>query len=153
MKKPWAIVAGFGNPLMQDDGVGPRFIAYLRDHDLPAGVEVVDAGTSALDLVPSLIDKRLAILIDAVEAGGEAGAIYRFSPDEVRTEGREALSLHSFSLVDAVRLWELQIEPMPTIVVFGVQPQTVELGMDLSPDVEAALPALLKLVLDELRRA
>ena len=149
----WALVAGFGNPLMGDDGVGPKAIELIGRLSLPAGVDTIDAGTSALDLVPHLEGKRLAVFIDAVQAGGEAGTIYRLTPEDIAHETQQTLSLHSLRLRDALLLWELQVTRLPEIVVLGIEPRKVDLDPELSPEVEAALPQLYLLVKKELESA
>lgn len=146
------LVAGFGNTLMGDDGIGPRVVALLQAMDALPDVELVDAGTSALDLQPYLENKRLAIFVDAVRAGCEPGAIVRFNAEDIIANRGDQFSLHTLRLADALRLWQLQIPALPEIVVIGMEPERIGLGLALSPTIEERLPLLCKVVLEEIER-
>ncbi len=150
MTDNWALVAGFGNPLMGDDGVGIKVVAALKDYDLPQGVDLVDAGTSALDLVPLLDGKKFVVLIDAVSGNNSPGTVYKLSAQDLYSDSNPVISLHSLSLADAVKLWDLQLVHLPEIVVFGIEPKCIELGMELSPELEELIPRLCRLIRDEL---
>jgi len=65
------------------------------------------------------------------------------------------MSLHDLSLVDTLRLGrEIQPELMPdNISIIGIEVERVEgICMDLSPRVEAAVDAVLQLVVKEVQR-
>jgi len=119
------IVIGFGNPLMGDDGVGPKAIERLLETGLPAGVKALDGGTRSL--------------------------IYKFPLAELRPMARGKISLHSLDLIDAAHLWELQLGRLPEILVFGIEPGSTQLGMEFTPAVAAALPKACELVREEVK--
>jgi len=149
--KPTLLIIGFGSPLMADDAVGPRAIAMLRAMGLPACAVAHDGGVSALDALPDLEGKRLVLIVDAVRGGGAPGTIYRIPLHELRSAARPLMSLHSLNVLDAARLWELQLAELPEIVIYGVEPETTDLGLSLSPAVEHALPKLCHLILENAR--
>jgi hydrogenase maturation protease len=148
---PWAVIIGFGNPIMSDDGAGVAAIDLLKTMNLPEGVDLAECGTSSLDAIPFLEGKRLAILIDTVRAGQEPGAIYRFTFAELRAPAQSIFSLHSIRLADSAQLWELQLGKLPEIVIYGIEPQSLDMGLELTPRVREALPKLCEMVLTELR--
>jgi hydrogenase maturation protease len=77
-------VIGIGNVLAGDDAVGPHVVRQVEArYALPAGVEVLDAGTPGYDLTAFLAGLDAAILVDAVRAQG--------APGELRTYDRAAL--------------------------------------------------------------
>ena len=148
---PDTLILGLGNPLRGDDGVGVRLAQMLTGRRLPAGVEVVDGGTQGLGLVALLEGRRRAIVIDAAEMGRRPGEFVRFAPDEARLPGAEGagFSVHEAGLREALLLAHaLGILP-DEVVVYGVQPARIEWDAGLSPQVEAALPALVEAVVDE----
>ncbi len=149
--QPWAVVIGFGNPIMCDDGAGVAAIDLFKAATLPPGVDLAECGTSSLDALPFLAGKQLAILIDTVRAGQEPGAVYRFTLAALKPSPQAAVSLHSIRLVDSAQLWELELGRLPDIVIYGIEPQTVDIGLELSPPVRAALEKVRDLVLAELR--
>ncbi|HIQ01988.1 MAG TPA: hydrogenase maturation protease [Anaerolineales bacterium] len=145
------LVLGVGNILLRDEGVGVRVIEALREMPLPEGVELLDGGTAALDLVHFLAGRRKLIVVDAVQAGQEPGAVFRFTPDDLSWGGGEGLSLHQMGLLDGLAMADLLADGPPReVVVFGVQPGELGWGLDLSPAVAAAVSRVVRLVLDEL---
>lgn len=144
------LVIGLGNPLRGDDGVGTRVAELLAGQSLPDGVEVIDGGTQGLGLVNLLEGRRRVILIDAADVGRQPGEFLRFTLDEASLLGDDQhLSVHAAGLRDALRLAQA-LELLPAeVVVFGVQPASLEWNSGLSPQVEAALPALVAAVLEQ----
>jgi hydrogenase maturation protease len=150
---PSVLVLGLGNPLRGDDGIGPRVIEELNRRELSERAMVLDAGTGGLDLLHVLGGWERAIIIDAADVEREPGQFVRFTPDEARFVGSEdATSLHNAGLAEALALAEVVGQPLPEMVIFGVQPARVEWGEGLSPAVEAALPALVDAVLGEINK-
>lgn len=154
---PATLVVGLGNPLRGDDGLGVRVAQLLAAgpsaRDLPADIEVVDAGTPGLGLVPLLEGRRRAIVIDAADMGRAPGEFVRFALDEARLLGEDEghFSVHAAGLREALLLAQaLDILP-DEMVFFGMQPARVEWEAGLSPQVEAALPELVEAVLREVR--
>ena len=143
-------VIGLGNPLRGDDGVGVYLVQALEERALPAGVEVIDGGTQGLGLVTLLAGRRRVILVDAADVGRAPGLFVRFRLGEARLAGSgDRLSIHAAGLSDALRLAQaLDVLPEEGII-FGVQPANVEWERGLSPEVRAALPRLLEVVLAE----
>ena len=150
------VIVGVGNPLARDEGLGPRAIAVLKRRGLPDGVKAIDAGTDLLAAIPDLEGAERAVLIDAVQAGCEAGTIHRFTLEDLLEragEGSPWRSAHDLTVVAAVRLAEAAGTPLPPTVVFGVEPGEVGLGEGLTPAVEAALDELVETVLAEVGAA
>ena len=75
------------------------------------------------------------LALDAMQAGGEPGSVYRFRPLDVAVRSATA-SLHEFSFVEVLRL--LRKTPRD-VVVISVEPETIDYGLELSPPVEASL--------------
>jgi hydrogenase maturation protease len=137
------LVIGLGNPLRGDDGVGVRVAEMLAARVLPPGVGAVDGRTLGLGLVNLLEGRRRVILIDAADVGKSPGQFMRFTLDEARLLGDEQhLSVHAAGLRDALLLAQaLKVLP-GEVIIFGVQPASLEWEDALSPAVEAALPDL-----------
>lgn len=147
------LVVGTGNLLLKDDGVGVHAIRALQMRSLPPEVELLDGGTAGCDLLPYLGGADLIVVIDALKGGGEPGAIYRLSPEDCYPrQGEGGISLHDLGILTALRDLELlQGRPVKT-VIFGVEPAEISCGLELTPQVAAALPRLLELVMEELGR-
>lgn len=144
------LILGLGNPLQGDDGVGCRAIEALERCELPPDVEAMDGGTPGIGLIHLLEGRRRAILIDAAEMGRPPGAIRRFRPDEVALTGSAGrFSLHRSAVADALALAAALDIPLPEIVFYGVQPGRIGWGEELSPQVAAAIPQLVAMIMAE----
>ncbi len=97
-------------------------------------VDFLDAGTGGLSVLHHIEGRRKAIFIDCAFMDEEPGTIRRFTPEEVRST--KVLAHQSLHEADLLRIIEMarQLGQAPDeIVIFGIQPQRVELGMGLSP--------------------
>jgi hydrogenase maturation protease len=141
------LVAGLGNLLMSDDGVGVHAVRALRDEPLE-GALALEVGTAALDALPYLERAEHVIALDALEGGRPPGTLYRYTLGEqdARPPGG---CLHELDL--AATLYMLELHERPEVLVLGVQPERLELGLTLSPKVEASLPHLLEAVRETVR--
>ncbi len=148
---PATLIVGLGNPLRGDDGVGVRVAQALAAGTLPPGVEVVDGGTQGLGLVNLMEGRQRVILVDATDVGQRPGQFLCFALDEAHLPGDDPhLSVHAAGLRDALMLARaLEILP-PEVIIFGVQPASLEWEGALSPQVEAALPGLIAAVMAEI---
>lgn len=144
------LILGLGNPLQTDDGVGCRVIEALEKRVLPDGVEIMDGGTPGLGLIHLLEGRQRVVIVDAAEMELQPGEIVRFRPQDVTLTGStERFSLHRTAVADALALARELSLPLPEIVFYGVQPGRVGWGEELSPQVQAALPALVERILEE----
>ncbi len=139
-----------GNILRRDDGFADAVLGALRDEELPAEVELFDAGTSIIDLMEVFHGRERLIVIDAVQGGQAPGTLYRFSPEEVEAEAIPTASLHQVGLLETLKLGELVGCRPKSAVVIGVQPEATDLGIGLTPKVAVAVPGAVKLVKKEL---
>lgn len=147
------LILGLGNPLRGDDGVGPQVVEALTGQGLSPDVEVMDGGTPGLGLLHLLEGRRRVILVDAAEIGRAPGSVARFRPEEALLgESREGASLHSSGVADALALARALGLALPEMVVFGVQPARLDWGLDLSPEVRAAVAQVVQAVLQEAGR-
>lgn len=140
---------GLGNVLMGDEGVGVEVAEQLLKHTLPPTVTVYPAGTPGLALLHLIEGFDKAVLIDAVKLNGEPGSVYRFPFDPSLFKSRRPFSMHDF---DAVAALEMAIKAGVApreIVVIGVEPKNLELGMGLSREVKSSIPKVVDLVLKE----
>jgi hydrogenase maturation protease len=156
---PATLVIGLGNPLRGDDGVGVRLAQALAARALPDGVEVVDGGTQGLGIVNLMEGRQRVILVDAADLGRPPGQFVRFTLPGTARQGRgeearllgadQHLSVHAAGLRDALLLAQALKALPDEVVIFGVQPANLNWDGDLSPQVAAALPALIAAVLAE----
>ena len=145
------LVMGVGNPLMRDDGVGPRVVELLlAGYRFPDNVEIVDAGTMSYMILDLLRGIDHLVIVDAVrETGHPAGSVMKMTPEEI-APNQVPHSMHDIALVDVLQAAELMGNAPPAIAI-GVQIDAIEEWvLELSPAVEASVPIAAAAVLDEL---
>lgn len=150
-EKPPRLILGVGNLLLRDEGVGVHIISALRDRELPDDVELWDGGTASFDLLDTLAGRRQVIIIDAVRTGSEAGTIFRFTPEDISTSREQFTSLHQVGLLESLNLAEHLLDCVPEeVIILGIEPKEIDWGLELSAEVEAAVPKVIELVIEEL---
>jgi coenzyme F420 hydrogenase subunit delta len=143
------LVVGCGNILFQDDGFGPRVAQELSAYELPPGIRVIDAGTGAPHLIFTLLDEtcKKLVILDCISWGARPGTLRKFSVDEL-PKGK-FIDAHNWTLSEPLHALKDKID----IVVIGCQPARVsepDIVMELTPDVEHAIPEACKMVFEEL---
>ena len=145
------LVLGIGNSLMNDDAVGVTAVEELLSrYTFPAGVTIVDGGTLGLDLLPMLEGVKKLLIIDAIDMGAKPGDLFRLAGEEVPRAFASKLSVHQMGVQDLLAVAELQGHVPEELVVWGVQPGSIEMEMRLTPAVAAAMVPLLDGVAGEL---
>lgn len=146
------LVIGIGNPFQGDDGVGVRAAELLVEKTLPPGVQVQELGTPGWSLVSAMEGWQRVILIDAVQMGAEPGAWRRLQGDQISLVGNPpSLSLHEPGLAESLELARALGLLPGEIVLYAIEPGYIGLQEHLTPAVAAALPAVVKQIIKELR--
>ncbi|HMK49294.1 MAG TPA: HyaD/HybD family hydrogenase maturation endopeptidase, partial [Thermodesulfovibrionales bacterium] len=144
------LVLGVGNVLLSDEGVGVHVANELMKRELPSNVSVVEGGTDGFRLLNHITEADRLIVVDAVRGGGEPGSIYQFDIDDVRnTPSGFKTSVHQIGILEVIDLSGL-ICKTPETTVIGVEPKSLEMGLELSPEVQAKIPRVIELVLEAL---
>lgn len=145
------VVLGIGNILLTDEGVGVRVIEALeRDYVLPPEVEVIDGGTCGMEMLEQLEDLDGLVVVDCVRCKQPPATPVLLKGDDVPVFFKTKLSPHQVSLSDVLASLEFTDRAPKSIAIVGMQPVSMSLGMELSPEVEARVPDLLAMTLAEL---
>lgn len=144
-------VMGIGNILLQDEGFGVRVIEELqRRYSFPDTVQVLDGGTLGMDLLRFITGTTKLLVVDAIAGGGTAGTYYRFTGNEVKVYFQDKVSLHELGIRDVLTTLEILDQPVDEVVVMGVEPAVVELGLELTPVVAATVDKVVDAVITQL---
>lgn len=152
MKK--VLIGGIGNVLLRDDGVGP-YVARLLDahYEFEDGVEILDLGTPALDLIDQLSSHDAVIFIDSIDTEAAPGVVVLYrKADIMRHCPAVRMDPHSPALVDALLSAELFGVAPPDVLLVGIRAESFDVSCSLSKPVEAALDKAIAEVLSELDR-
>ncbi len=147
------LVLGIGNVLLSDEGVGVMAVAELQKrYRMPADVELLDGGTAGFELLTYIRDKTHLIIIDALKSGHSPGAVIRLAGAAVPSAFVTRISPHQLGLSDVLAAARLNGEMPANLVLFGVEPKSLDTGCTLSKEVSAAFEELLSRVINELRQ-
>jgi len=138
------VVLGVGSPIMGDDGIGCEVVDTLsrRWADTPA-LQFLDGGVWGMRILPHVEGANRLLIVDAIRAGGEPGALVRLEREEIPMHVRQKLSPHQIDLSEVLALAELRGTLPAEVVALGIEPERVEMYEELSPSVRATVPRLI----------
>lgn len=145
------VVLGIGNTILSDEGVGVHAAEALRAaYEIPDDVEVIDGGTAGMELLGPLTGVDLLVVLDAVKAGREPGTVITLTGAEVPVFFRSKLSPHQISICDVLAGLEFAGEAPKDLVLIGCEPESLELGLEMTPTVAAKVPEMVRIAVAEL---
>jgi hydrogenase maturation protease len=142
------LVVGMGNLLCQDEGIGVHIIQAMESMELPDPVDLLDIGTSTMDLFLHLEGVEKLIVIDAMKAGGTPGTIYKCKPEDLLPQNEGPISLHDIGLLESLNMAEKMGMKINTVII-GVEPKVLDWGVELSEEVRGKIPTIIEVVLKE----
>ncbi len=145
-KRCW--VLGCGNPLLGDDGFGPKVIAHLLESFPPMPrVALVDAGTAVRDILFDLLlspvkPGRLVVVDTGNAPEKKPGDIFEISVDRIVPSKIHDYSLHQFPTTNMLK--EIAQETDVKVTILVVQPAKIPDAIEegLSPPVAATVPRM-----------
>ena len=147
------LILGLGNILCGDDGLGTVAVERFRArYEIPEGMSVLDGGTLGLSLLPYLEDAEKVILVDAIRAEGPPGSFVRLEGEDVGPAVAGRLSVHQVGVADLLDAARWRGRLPEELVLLGLVPETLEVGVVLSPCVEIGLPGLVDRIVQEVSR-
>lgn len=143
------LILGIGNLLLGDEAVGVRIVEALEQrYRLPAHVEVLDGGTSGMELMEIMADRDHLIVADAVLTGAAPGSIAVLYDEEIPALFTRKVSPHQLGLSDVLMALRLTDEFPRRLTLVGVVPESLEPGIGLTTVVSQAIePALAQILL------
>ncbi|NWF53589.1 MAG: HyaD/HybD family hydrogenase maturation endopeptidase [Syntrophaceae bacterium] len=143
---------GLGNILMRDEGVGVRAVEALRKkYDFPEEVRLLDGGTLGLDLLHLIEGMDRVLFVDAVDLKRNPGTIAVIEDEDLPSFLEPKLSLHHVGLSDLLFASSLLGTRPAEIALVGIQPETMEIGLELSMTVMERFEKLLTVIVEKLR--
>lgn len=150
---PRTLVLGVGNLLLSDEGAGLRVVEQLvTTYELPKEVQALDGGTLGLDLLHYLEGVDNLLIIDAVEMGEDPGAIIRLEGEKVPSFLSMKMSPHQIGIPDMLFAAKLRDIYPRNVVLWGIQPGSLETGLDLTPPVAEQVDVLVEKSVEQLVR-
>ncbi|MFA5143703.1 MAG: hydrogenase maturation protease [Candidatus Omnitrophota bacterium] len=139
-------IAGIGNIIRGDDGLGPKFIEVMRSKSTMSGL--FDCGTAPENYIIPILSTSCdtVVLVDAADMGIEAGGIRIFDLEEI---SNVSFSTHNPSprlFTDLLKTGKDDLY----IFVVSIQPKTTVLGAPISEEVLRGINILADLFLEAL---
>jgi hydrogenase maturation protease len=149
-----ALVLGFGNILLSDDGAGIRLIERLRSDLGPSVAEFVDGGTLSFSLLHYIEATDSMLVIDAADLDGAAGSIGLFEGAAMDgfLNNRRRRTVHEVGLIDLLDMARLQDCLPPRRALLCIQPARIDWSETLSAPVAQALSEAARLAQALLQR-
>lgn len=146
------LILGLGNILLQDEGLGVRAAERLAArYRLPPEVQVMDGGVMGLDLLPHLEGVTHLLITDAVQTGLPPGSLVRLEGEAIPAALSLKMSMHQVGLQELLALAGFQGTLPEQVVLWGLEPASLDWGLELSAPIAAQIDALVDVAVGELR--
>ena len=140
------LILGVGNTLLRDDAVGIELVNRLSSQSNTWGdaVEFLEGGTLGIALLDYLAGRNAVLLLDAVQLGAEPGTVHSMEGEAVLTLGSRSSSAHEGNAGELLRIARLLGDMPESLFLIGIEPKIIGTGIDLSEQVQAAVPDALQ---------
>ncbi len=142
-------VLGLGNRLESDEALGGLIVERMeRDPTILAGlpnpecVELVDGGTVGLGLLPYLTGLDGLLVVDVINADKAPGTLVDLEGATLMRHD-QVMSVHDLGAGELLGALHVMGAWPRRVRVIGLEPLAIELGLELTPTVEAGVPGLL----------
>lgn len=152
-RAPTAVIA-LGNPLLSDEGVGTKVLQRLAagSRRFP-NTDFLDLGTAGFELLHAMAERETVLVVDCAFMGAQPGTMRRFAPQEVRSVKLATdVSAHRSDVLQIVELLETLGQAPGSIWIYGIEPQTIEPGEQLSDVLSDRLDQYAQTVADDLEQ-
>ena len=140
------LILALGNEVMKDDGVGLKVGRILAEK----GYNVLEVGTDIFMLSNHYNGEEKLIIIDAIMSKElEPGSVLHLVGEEIFEKLKaEIRSAHFMGVIDGLKLLMKLDEKLANAEIhfIGVVAKEIDLGMELSEEVERVLPKVVELV-------
>lgn len=140
MTRP-ALVLGFGNVLLGDDGAGVKLVDRLRPSLAPPSYECIDGGTMSFSLLSYVEAAHSMLVADAAELHAPPGTVTLFEGADMDAflTGFRRRTVHQVGLIDLLDMARLLHRLPARRALLCIQPGPIGWGEALSPPVAHAL--------------
>lgn len=110
---------------------------------------MIDGGTAGMELLDPLSGVDLLLVLDAVKAKRAPGTVILLVGKEVPVFFRSS-SPHQVSICDVLASLEFAGDPPKDLVLIGCEPESLELGTELTPAVAEKVPEMVAMAVAQL---
>ncbi|MEC1697555.1 HyaD/HybD family hydrogenase maturation endopeptidase [Schinkia azotoformans] len=146
-------ILGIGNTLYSDEGVAIHVLPLLEN--ALAGfenVEIIEGATDGMRLLGPVEEADYLLIIDAINAGEAGGTLITISNDDIPQYFGVKMSIHQVGFQEVLFASKIRDKLPNEMVMIGVQPESLVLGVELSDPVRAVLPDLVIAVVEQVKK-
>jgi len=147
------VVIGLGNILMEDEGIGVHVANHLEEkYHFSPEIEIVDGGTSGLDLLPFFDQENSVLIIDAVNFHMAPGTVGVLKDDDILAQLDPKISLHHLGLSDLISVSDLLDKKPHRMTLLGIQPESMDnLDLEMTATIKGVFDKIVHNALDLLK--
>ncbi|MGG2014869.1 HyaD/HybD family hydrogenase maturation endopeptidase [Bacillus sp. S10(2024)] len=152
-KKVKITILGIGNTLFTDEGVGIHLLPLLEEaYKDDKQIEIIEGLTDGMKLLGPVEEAENLIIIDAINAGVEGGTILSLEGDEIPAYFGIKMSVHQMGFQEVLFAAKFRERYPKKIIMFGMQPTSLELGVELTEMNQEKLGDLAEAVMNQVNR-
>ena len=147
MEQNRKIVMGIGNTLNLDEGLGVHALELLEKHlnGRAPDVEFIDGGALGLNLLPWVEEASHLLVLDAINSRFSLpGQIMELEKDAIPLYRDIKMSDHQITFQEVLGLAKFRDYFPEHLHMVGIHPVSIEIGMGMTPEVEALMPEVLE---------
>jgi hydrogenase maturation protease len=146
-------ILGLGNTLFSDEGVGVHILPLLEEmFKDDSSIEIIEGSTDGMKLLGPVEDAEYLIIIDAINAGKPGGTLISIKGEEIPAYFGIKMSIHQLGFQEVLMAAKLRDRYPNHIVMLGMQPSSLELGVQLTETNQMKLPELANLVKEQVNQ-
>ncbi|MEQ6376045.1 HyaD/HybD family hydrogenase maturation endopeptidase [Bacillaceae bacterium S4-13-56] len=150
--KPITIL-GIGNTLYSDEGVGVHLLPLLeKELNSSERIHFVYGDTDSLRLLEDIESTDYLIILDAINGGKKPGTIYFMEGDEIPKYIGVKMSIHQIGFQEVLSVAKIRERLPQNMVMIGIQPASLELGVDVSDTIKKKMPQLVHVVSEQVEK-
>ncbi|MEH7299851.1 HyaD/HybD family hydrogenase maturation endopeptidase [Neobacillus drentensis] len=143
-------ILGIGNTLFSDEGVGIHLLPLLEEALKEVDqVEIIEGLTDGMRLLGPVEEAENLIIIDAINAGKEGGTIISLVGEEIPAYFGIKMSIHQLGFQEVLLAAKMRDRYPKQVVMFGMQPTSLELGVELTETNRQKLGELANAVIEQ----
>lgn len=143
-------ILGIGNTLFSDEGVGVHVLPILEDiFKDDSSIEIIEGSTDGMKLLGPVEDAEYLIIIDAINAGKPGGTLITIKGEEIPAYFGIKMSIHQMGFQEVLMAAKMRERYPKHIVMVGMQPSSLELGVQLTEVNQNRLLELANLVKEQ----
>ena len=142
------VIIGIGNPFRGDDALGLHILKKL-DSKVPPSVKLIEAETTPENFTEEIERSKPShvLFVDAAQFSEEPGKAKLVPPEKI---AGVTLSTHAMPLSIMAEI--LQKDLNANVALLGVQPRTIELTEELSPELEKEIRKIVEILTNALNK-